>query len=261
REGLADQGLQFIRKRNEQGSLYFVTNLGSETGNLPADLTAREPYVMVTDPLTGYAYSTSANDLRLDLKPGKSLLLQTMNRTPDIPTKSAASAADTLVINSSWEVSFTGLGDDDLREVYKIDTLTPWTEWPDTLLQYFSGKATYETSFEVLSGRSASRCILQFDQIAETADVYLNGERLGTIWSFPNEIDVPPHIVQAQNYLKIVVQNVSANHMRQYDLENPGWKKFYDINFVDITYTPFDASKWKPVTSGLAGGVKLLSYP
>jgi hypothetical protein len=43
------------------------------------------------------------------------------------------------------------------------------------------------------------------------------------------------------------------------DADGVKWKKFYDINFVDITYKPFDATRWSPQPSGLLGPV-LLKY-
>ncbi|MFT7162573.1 MAG: hypothetical protein ACI9GZ_003765, partial [Bacteroidia bacterium] len=59
------------------------------------------------------------------------------------------------------------------------------------------------------------------------------------------------------NHLEIVVRNTSANRIRLLDKQGVLWKKFYDINFVDITYAPFDASEWPPQPSGLMGPVKL----
>ena len=35
------------------------------------------------------------------------------------------------------------------------------------------------------------------------------------------------------------------------------WKKFHDINFVNINYKPFDASEWPIMDSGLLGPVEL----
>jgi hypothetical protein len=35
------------------------------------------------------------------------------------------------------------------------------------------------------------------------------------------------------------------------------WRKFHEINFVNIDYEPFDASGWEPMSSGLLGPVVL----
>jgi len=75
----------------------------------------------------------------------------------------------------------------------------------------------------------------------------------------PLYLDIPPGIIKEENYLEITVQNLSANYIRKIDKEKPGWKKFYDINFVNVHYQPFDASEWELVESGLLGPVRL--YP
>jgi len=47
--------------------------------------------------------------------------------------------------------------------------------------------------------------------------------------------------------------NVSANRVRKLDREKFNWKNFYEINFVDIQYRPFDASTWAVTPSGIEG--------
>jgi hypothetical protein len=51
------------------------------------------------------------------------------------------------------------------------------------------------------------------------------------------------------------VTNVSANRIRKLDRERVNWKNFYEINFVDIQYKPFDASSWEVTESGLQGNL------
>jgi hypothetical protein len=64
-------------------------------------------------------------------------------------------------------------------------------------------------------------------------------------------------LLKENNLLEIEVTNLSANRIRYMDKKGIPWRKFYDINFVDITYKPFDASSWLPVSSGLLGEVRL----
>jgi hypothetical protein len=60
------------------------------------------------------------------------------------------------------------------------------------------------------------------------------------------------------NKLEIEVTSVAANRIRDLDARKVEWKKFHEINFVNIHYQPFDASKWPLVDSGLLGPVKLI---
>ena len=53
---------------------------------------------------------------------------------------------------------------------------------------------------------------------------------------------------------------VAANRIRDLDINKIEWRKFKDINFVNIDYKPFDASEWPAVESGLAGPVRLLLH-
>ena len=59
------------------------------------------------------------------------------------------------------------------------------------------------------------------------------------------------------NRLTIEVTNVAANRIRDLDRRKVKWKIFKDINFVDINYRPFDASKWPVRKAGLLGPVTL----
>jgi hypothetical protein len=37
------------------------------------------------------------------------------------------------------------------------------------------------------------------------------------------------------------------------------WRKYNEINFVNLFYQPFDASAWEPMASGLLGPVQIIS--
>jgi hypothetical protein len=59
------------------------------------------------------------------------------------------------------------------------------------------------------------------------------------------------------NVLEIKVTSVAANHIRDLDRRGVPWKKFHDINFVNLNYQPFDAADWPLTDSGLLGPVTL----
>ena len=97
--------------------------------------------------------------------------------------------------------------------------------------------------------------------VRESATVKLNGKTLGTAWSLPYKVQITEGVLlKENNKLEIEVTNVSANRIRYLDKKGVIWRKFYDINFVDITYNPFNAAAWKPIASGLLSEVKLVTY-
>jgi hypothetical protein len=54
------------------------------------------------------------------------------------------------------------------------------------------------------------------------------------------------------------VTNLSANRIADLDRRKVNWKKFYEINFVNVKYGKFDASSWALMDSGLLGPVRLI---
>ena len=100
---------------------------------------------------------------------------------------------------------------------------------------------------------------LQIDDLRETAQITINGKDAGTIWSVPYQLFIPNSSLKfgIKNTITLKVRNLSANEARYLDTKGIKWKKFYDANIADITYKPFDASKWSPVPSGIIGQAKI----
>jgi hypothetical protein len=74
----------------------------------------------------------------------------------------------------------------------------------------------------------------------------------------PDRVAVPADVLKAgSNTLEIEVTNLAANRIRDLDQRKVPWRIFKDINFVNIGYKPFDASKWPVFDSGLLGPVTL----
>jgi hypothetical protein len=140
--------------------------------------------------------------------------------------------------------------------------LTSWTEWPDSTLQWFNGYGNYASEFILpASWRNCRGVYLKIDDLRETAQVMVNGRDAGTIWSVPFQLFIPMAILKSgqKNSINLNVRNLSANEARYLDAKHINWKKFYDANMVDITYKPFDASRWDPVPSGILGKVKIIA--
>ena len=100
-------------------------------------------------------------------------------------------------------------------------------------------------------------CKLDLGKVAHTARVSLNGKPLGISWHAPHLIDLTPALQTGSNKLEIEVTNLAANRIADLDRRKVEWKKFHEINFVNIDYKLFDAAGWPAMESGLLGPVKL----
>ena len=99
-------------------------------------------------------------------------------------------------------------------------------------------------------------CRIHCSSVCQSARVCLNGRNYGTLITPPFRV-VVDHLKPKGNRLEVEVTNVSANRIRDLDRHHIPWKYFYDINFVNINYQPFDASDWPLTDSGLLGPVTL----
>jgi hypothetical protein len=76
----------------------------------------------------------------------------------------------------------------------------------------------------------------------------------------PFRIDVSDYIRNGVNEIIVEVTNLSANRIRDLDIQGVKWKKFYDTNIVTQMYEPLDASLWDLKPSGLLGPVAIIPY-
>jgi len=264
RESMKDQGLDFIRKKHAHGHLYFISNLSSQFNEGPIRLAVPAQAVEMIKPLSnkrGLVDHTAVNNstqVYLQLKPGESCLIITYDKAVNTQNYLYTAVNEAISLPSDWKVEFIK-GNTDLLSTtsFTVDSLTSWTNWPDTSLQYYSGKARYILDFDLMEKDSAEAYLLSFSELRESAQVILNGKEVGTVWALPYEIILEDSLMQSKNRLELIVQNLSANRMRYLDSQGAEWKKFYDINMVDITYQSFDATRWKPEPSGIVGPVSL----
>lgn len=258
-EELAPAGLSFIRKKQGDTTLYFIANLGNQFEQGAIRL-ATPGVVSRYDPLTNQTEPLPRSDgaIGLRLLPGQSCFLTvvpaseraTARPQPLPPTSMSMALAD------AWQFQFM-TGKPRLNTSHALPQLRSWTTVSDSA-GYFWGTGRYTTTFD-WPGEVATPVTLNLGDVRDVAEVRLNGQSLGTVWCLPFRVMVPAGLLRSTgNRLEIDVTNLSANYMRLHDRLHPDWKKFYDINIVDIRYRPFSASRWEPMPSGLLGPVRLL---
>jgi hypothetical protein len=121
----------------------------------------------------------------------------------------------------------------------------------------FSGTGRYTTRIGV--PKAAGRFILDLGKVSHTARVHVNGRPAGLTWIPPHRVELTGQLHEGSNEITIEVTNLAANRIADLDRRKVDWKRFHEINFVNIDYKPFDASSWPVIESGLAGPVRLLT--
>jgi len=196
--------------------------------------------------------------LYLQLEPGQSRIV----RTTDDPVSAGPRweyvfEGDTeYELNGTWDVDFIE-GGPVLPGGFSTEQLASWTEQGGAETRAFGGTAVYKLSFQKPDSE-AERWMLDLGRVCESARLRLNGKYLGALWCFPFRTVIDGPLEEGENLLEVEVSNLPANRIADLERRGVEWKKFYDINFVNIRYEAFDASEWEPLESGLLGPVRLI---
>jgi hypothetical protein len=260
-EKLARYGLKFIRRINDYGYNYFITNLTGNTFDSWIPLSVDFQSALLLDPRFKNRVGKLAirengdeNEVYLQLQPGESYIIRTFTdkRVNVKPWDYVISSGSPVEIKGVWKVNFVR-GAPQLPKPFKTDKLKSWTDFGDRASISFAGTGRYTIEFE-MPDINPDEWNLNLGKVCESARVTLNGKVVGTLWSFPFNINVGKYLKRGNNTLEIEVTNLSANRIRDLDRRDVNWKKFF---FVDIFYKKFDASKWPVMESGLIGPVTL----
>lgn len=266
REPMVDKGIEYIRRKNKDGYWYFLTNLGDRRFDDWVELSVAGVTAKILDPRfedkVGLAAIKKGESGRLrcylQLEPGESLILRTFTsrRIRGRRWKYLQRSGEPYEIKGAWQVTFI-YGGPKLPAGFETKTLASWTKLGDTEAKRFAGTAKYKITFDKPTGNT-NDWVLDLGRVCESAGVKINGRYVGTLWCLPFQMPVGEFLHEGQNVLEVEVTNLSANRIADLDRRKVIWKKFYEINFVNIRYQKFDASGWPTMDSGLLGPVRLI---
>jgi alpha-L-rhamnosidase len=101
----------------------------------------------------------------------------------------------------------------------KLERLQYWSSLPGAA-QYFSGIATYETELHLTEaqlrreiGKKPVAALLELDSVAIVAEVFVNGESAGTVWTPPYIVDMTQRLRPGPNQIRIEVANRWPNQL------------------------------------------------
>jgi hypothetical protein len=270
REKMADAGLQFARRTNEQGTVYFISNHTDKPVNGWITLTGNFPSVALFDPMTGKSglvaskATKDSTQVYLNLVPGSSYIVQAFKAAVKAPSFiTYAESGPGTELTGEWKLQFIK-GGPTLPAPLTISKLGSWTEMGGEDLKKFSGTGSYTLTFAKPAG-NASTWILDLGKVYESALVKLNGQPIGTLIGPSYKVEIPASALKASNVLEVQVANLMVNRIIDMDKNKQNYKIFYNTNFPARQGNNrgpdglFSAANWPVRLSGLAGPVML--YP
>lgn len=268
--------LKTIRRKNDNGYHYFVANLTPNDVDKFVPITVPYESVMWFNPMTGERFVAEVNDgkVKMNLRSGESLILETFDTTPselveEVMLKNKKEGSE-IVIDKGWCLSFTEEAPT-VKGSFEIDKLQTWETLDDDSAKVTMGTGVYETEFNVPyakrveknKGRKkivesspsevSAKWAIDLGNVRESARVYINNVYVGCAWAVPYILTFDASVLKnGTNAIRIEVTNLPANRIADYDRRGVEWRKFEEINVVDIRYKKDKYDTWEPMPSGLA---------
>jgi len=266
RETMVDLGLNFVRKKSDDRTIYFIANQSAQPFEGWVSLNADVTSAILYDAMSGTSGKAKTQEaggtlqIYLQLSPGESIIVEGDDEkvtAGDFQYHDPNGAP--VPVQGKWSLTFDA-GGPVIPAKVALDTLKSWTTMGAAYAD-FSGTATY--AIQVNHPGEKSTWFLDLGIVHESADVFLNGKLVGTLIGQPARLAISPELLRASNLLEIKVSNLMANRIAYLDRNQVQWKKFYNVNFPARKIENrknglFDATHWVPKESGLIGPVRFV---
>ena len=253
-------GLSAIRRKNDSGHHYFIANLTPNDVNARIPLTVTMKDARWFNPLNGEIYKTDINNegILVDLKSGESMILQTYNNVlPTNDIEQIKFEGTEKQLTDKWSLSFVE-SEPAINSTYTLDNIQTWETLNNDTAKIMMGTGVYTTTVNMTKDEAKAKWAINLGDVRESARVYVNDNFVGCAWSVPFILDCKDAFKAGKNTLRIEVTNLPANRISEMDRQGVKWRKFDEINVVDINYKKTSYAYWEAVKSGLNSSVTLL---
>lgn len=116
-------------------------------------------------------------------------------------------------LSGSWQVTFEE--EYGLAQSFTFDTLSNWKDSSNPDIRAYSGIATYDKRFIINAEllKAGQQVYLDLGEVADSAQVFINGKRAGVVWIAPFSLDVTEYLQAGENQLSIKVANSWMNRL------------------------------------------------
>ncbi|WP_022822767.1 glycosyl hydrolase [Hymenobacter norwichensis] len=221
--GQRASGIAWTHRAGTGFDIYFISNQldSARTIDLSLRLAGRKPELW--DAVTGEIqparkWLTENGRTRLPLHLDRNGSVFVVFRELATQTTASAGSNWTTVkpvqtIAGPWQVSFDSKQRGPAQPV-TFNQLTDWSQHSDETIRHYSGTAEYTHAFRWKGKkRPQQRVWLELGQVANLAEVQLNGKPVGTAWTAPYRLDITDAVRKGDNQLRILMTNTWANRL------------------------------------------------
>ncbi|MBK5277295.1 MAG: hypothetical protein JJE09_00380 [Bacteroidia bacterium] len=247
--------LLYVHRKLKDQDIYWVDNRNDRDESVEATFRVEGKVPEIWHADTGaidqasYHIKNGTTTVALHLGPFDAVFVIFKNKAAaNSFTKTKPAEVKTSVIEGPWTVSFQN--DRGAPPTAIFAQLQSWTESQDNGIKYFSGTASYTTTFIAAGVKKGETIEIDLGEVKNLAEVILNGKSLGIVWKKPFAINATSALKAGKNTLEIKFTNLWVNSL--IGDQQP--------NATKITYTTqaFYKADAPLLPSGLLGAVRVL---
>jgi len=212
----------WIHRRLDDIDIYFLTNQSDTVANFSATFRTVGKQPELWDAVNGairdleaFTSDTGTTSVPLKLEANESAFIVFRNKGDADYGKAETNFPEpelVVKINTPWEVSF----DNAMRgpdEALKMTPPEDWTKSTDERVKYYSGTAVYRNSFRYGKPEPGETICMNLGRVGVMAEVRINGQMAGGVWSSPWRVDITDLIRDGENEVEISVVNNWVNRL------------------------------------------------
>ncbi len=225
RGGDAQADIDYLHRRDGEADIYFVANQGKSAEAVTCTFRVAGKTPELWDPVSGgrrfaaaYTETDGRTSLPLEFAPCGSWFVVFREPAQEHPATAHTNATPRSTLRrlaGPWEVTFDprwgGPGTVEFAE------LVSWPKREEPGIRFYSGTAVYRKKLqrpdESRRLSKNERLWLDLGDVRELAEVKVNGQSCGIVWSPPFRVDVTGAVKPGTNQLEIEVVNFWPNRI------------------------------------------------
>ena len=232
RDMIVPEDIAWTHRRGELGELYFIANQREETRTFTASMRINDRKPECWNPVTGemnsrpsYRINGNRTEVTLTLAPYESVFIvypmegahegygEDSSRLQKEKKEVAKEPLNIALEAEEYTITFAAN-----KKTLTRKELFDWSKESDEQIHYYSGTATYKTTFRWKNKlKKGQQIYLNLGTVCNLATVRVNGVDCGTIWTAPYCADITTALKKGINTLEIEVTNTWANALKGAD--------------------------------------------
>jgi hypothetical protein len=213
--------VHYIHRVAGDTEIYFVANRSAEPETIECTFRVNGKAPELWDPRSGetrlataYRQAEGRTTVPIAFDPYGALFVVFRKRAKGHPATGAPNAGmyeAWQTVDGPWAVSFDPAWGGPAEVPFP--ELVSWTDRPEEGIRHYSGTATYRRTVTVPEALRERHLALDLGEVRELAEVRVNGQSLGVVWSPPFRVDLGDALRPGENAIEVDVVNFWPNRI------------------------------------------------